>query len=223
VALAAPYLENPTPLAAEIAHGEISRAPYIALRTLKPELVAHALTRWIDDPKLAARRSTYILLLGIAGGPQDAVRLRLSTDAKRQAHDAADLAAMLAADLGLSGPTRLEWIETNYLVDPDRTLAEIKAALLALSVHGKADATVPQTRVIAAYQLFIQQRRSMAGFVAQELADWEYWDATPDYVEVLKSKAVRDPAAHFLIVNYLQRSPRSAAKAALRQLADPEQ
>jgi hypothetical protein len=118
--------------------------------------------------------------------------------------------------------TRVGWIETNYLGDPDRTLAEIKAALLALSVHGKADATVPRTRVIAAYRLFIQQRRSMAGFVAQELADWEYWDATADYVEVLKSNAVKDPAAHFLIVSYLQRSPRSAAKDALRKLADSE-
>ena len=31
--------------------------------------------------------------------------------------------------------------------------------------------------------------------------------------------AVKDPASHFAIVNYLQRSPRGEAKAALRLLA----
>src|SRR5262245_10150851 len=35
VALAAPYLESPEPVAAEIAYGEIARAPYRALRVLK--------------------------------------------------------------------------------------------------------------------------------------------------------------------------------------------
>jgi hypothetical protein len=33
----------------------------------------------------------------------------------------------------------------------------------------------------------------MAGFVALELADWKYWDATNDYVALLKSNAVKIP------------------------------
>jgi hypothetical protein len=60
----------------------------------------------------------------------------------------------------------------------------------------------------------------MAGFVASELADWGYWDATADYVALLKSGALKDPASHFAVVSYLQRNPHAAAKAALRTLAE---
>jgi hypothetical protein len=219
-AIAVPYLEDNAPLAAEIAYGEVSRAPYTTLQSLKGKLSASALWQWIDAPKLASRRSTYLLLLGIAGDSPDAARLQSEIEAKRVAHDSTDLAAMLAADLEQNGPQRVEWIETNYLADPARNLSEIKAALLALSVQGQADALIPRKRVAAAYAVFIERRKPMAGFVAQELADWQFWDATADYVEILKSDAVKDPASHFLIVNYLQRSPLPVAKAALRQFAN---
>jgi hypothetical protein len=127
---------------------------------------------------------------------------------------------MLAADLELRGPSRVGWIEQAYFADRTRTLPEIEAALLALGVHGGANAAVPRDRVIAAYRFFIRERKAMAGFVAQQLADWEYWDVTAEYVALLESDAVKDPASHFAVVNYLHRSPRAAAKAALQSIAD---
>jgi hypothetical protein len=219
IALVAPYLENPEPLAADIAYGEISRAPYTVLRTLKQKLAATTVARWTDDPKLIARHPTYTLLLGIAGGPDQVPSLERRIDAAWTAHDATNLAAMLAADLELRGPSRVDSLEKRYFSDGNRTLPEIEAALLALSVQGGANGAIPRARVIMAYRAFIRERKAMAGFVASELADWEYWDATKDYVALLKSNAVKDPAAHFMIVNYLQRSPNPAAKAALRSLA----
>jgi hypothetical protein len=219
VALVAPFLEHPEPLAADIAHGEVARAPYSALRSLAPQLEAKTIASWIDDPKLASRRATYTLLLGIAGSSDDGARLEQRIGAAWHSRDAKNLAATLAADLELRGPSRVGWIEKMYFADADRTLPEIEAALLALSVHGGANGTVSRERVIQAYRFFIKERKPMAGFVAQELADWGYWDATTDYVALLKSNAVKDPASHFAVVSYLQRSPRPAAKAALRSLA----
>jgi hypothetical protein len=219
VRLALSQLESPEPLAAEIAYGEISRAPYSALRSAKSQLAAMNIAQWMDDPKLASRRSTYTLLLGIAGGEDDAARLEQRIDEAAKGHDATNLAAMLAADLELRGPARVGWIEQMYFADRTRTLPEIEAARLALSVHGGANGTVPRVRVIQAFLHFIQDRPAMAAFVAQELADWEYWDATRDYVALLEADAVKDPAAHFAVVNYLQRSPHAAAKAALLSLA----
>jgi hypothetical protein len=219
VALVLPYLEHSEPLAAEIAYGELARAPYAALRLLKPQLQASKVASSIEDPKLATRRSTYLLLLGIAGDSNDATRLERRIDAAWQSHDATNLAAMLAADLELQGPSRVAWMEKAYFADRTRTLPEIEAALLALSVHGSTNAAVSRERVIQAYRLFIRERKAMAGFVAQQLADWGYWDATADYVELLKSDVVKDPASHFAVVAYLQRSPHAAAKAALQSLA----
>jgi hypothetical protein len=220
LALVVPYLEDSEPLAAEIAHDEVRRAPFGAMRSVKAQLDASALARWLDDPALAARRSTYTLLLGIAGGPGDAAQLEQRIEAAWRSRDATNLAAMLAADLELRGPSRVGFIEQSYFGDRDRTMPEIEAALLALSVHGGAGAVVPRARVIAAYRRFIRERKPMAGFVAQELADWGYWDATSDYAALLKSGVLKDSASHFAVVNYLQRSPQAVAKAALRSLAN---
>src|SRR5262245_29279745 len=136
LALVIPYLENSEPLAAEIAYGEVSRAPYDALRAAKPLLEAAAIARWIEDPKLARRRATYTLLLGVAGGAADASRLEENIAAALRARSADNLAAMLAALLELRGPASVDLIERSYFADPARTLPEIEAALLALSVHG---------------------------------------------------------------------------------------
>ncbi len=218
VALVAPYLEDPEPLAAAIAYGEIARAPYGALRSLKSRLEAATIARWLNDPKLTERRPAYTLLLGIAGGPEDAERLEQRLDAAWASRDATNLGAMLAADLELRGPSRVAWIETRYLADRRRTMPEIAAALQALSEHGDENGAVPRARVIQAFLVLIKERKPMAGLVAEHLAEWEYWDAVAEYVALLASNVVPDPASRYAIVNYLQRSPRADAKAALESL-----
>lgn len=218
-----PQLESPDPLASEIAYGELSRAPYEATRVLKPQLDVERIASWINDPTLTARRPAYTLLLGIAGGSGTAAIVEQEIDAAMKKGDTSNLSALLAADLELQGASRVEWLETAFFADRQRTLQEVQAALLALSVHGKADAAVPRQRVITAYRYFINARKPMAGFVAMELADWEAWEATPDYVAVVRSKAVRDPAEQFAIFSYLQRSPLTSAQGAIASSGDPQQ
>ena len=47
-----PYLENPNPLAARLAWGELARAPYRAMDVARSQIDAAKVTTWIDDPKL---------------------------------------------------------------------------------------------------------------------------------------------------------------------------
>jgi hypothetical protein len=218
VALVGPYLESPEPLAAAIAYGEITRAPYGALRSVKARLDAAAIARWLDDPKLTARRPAYTLLLGIAGGPPDAEGLERRLDVAWASRDATNLGAMLAADLELRGPSRVAWIETKYLADRGRTMPEIAAALQALSEHGDENEAVPRARVIQAFLVLIKERKPLAGLVAEHLAEWEYWDAVGEYAARLSSNVPLDPASRGAIVNYLERCPRAEAKAALGSL-----
>ena len=213
IALVLPYLENSDPLAARIAWGELARAPYAIMDVARSQIDAAAVTRWLDDPKLASRHAAYTLLLGFVGGPADAARLELRIEAARSSHDTPNLAAMIGADLELRGPSRVDWVEAMYFADRSRTMPEIEAALLALNVHGDANRTVPRQRVIQAYRAFIRGRPPMAGFVARQLADWDYWDAAMDYAALLKSNAIADPASEFAVVNYLQRA--ASANAAL--------
>jgi hypothetical protein len=214
IVLIEPHLESDDPLVAEIAFGELSRAPYDAIRTLRPALDANRLRVWIADPALAKRHDAYLLLLGIAGSDEDAAMLEQRLDAARAAQNATNVAAMLAADMELRGPSRVAWIEENYLLDHNRSLPEIDAALLALDVHGGAGGVVPRQRIVDAYRNFIRERKPMAGFVATYLSDWKAWDAVPDYVDVLRSGAVKDPAGQFAIVVYLQDSHSAEAQAA---------
>jgi len=216
VAFLLPYLESAEPMVADIAASELARAPYTAVRTLKPRLDAASLAKKIDDP---SRRALYTLLLGIAGTEQDAERIEQRLDAAWKSGDATNLAALLAADLELRGPARVGWIERMYLAEKNRMLPEIEAALLALSVHGNAAGTVPRERVIQAYRLFMRERKTMAGFVAEDLAQWNYWDAGPEYVALLKSNALRNPASRYAVLGYLKQSPRAEEKAAVKALA----
>jgi len=212
--LVLPYLENSDTLVAQIAWGELARAPYTTMDIARSRIDATTIEGWLNDPKLVPRHAAYTLLLGFVGGPAEAARLEQRIEAAWVSHDVASLSAMIGANLELRGPSRVGWIEAKYFTDRTRTMPEIEAALLALNVHGDTDRTVPRGRVIEAYRMFIKERPPMAGFVAQQLADWDYWDAAIDYAALLASDAVKDPASHFAVVTYLQRA--AAAKAALR-------
>ena len=214
IALILPHLDNPNPLVARIAWGELARAPYSALDVAKSRIAATTIAGWLADPKLVSRHAACILLLGLTGGATDAERLEKQIETAWTAHDTINLAAMIGADLELRGPSRVDWIESTYFADRNRTLPEIEAALLALGVHGDANRTVPRERVIQAYRVFIKERPPMAGFVAPQLADWNYWDATADYQALLNAKALKDPASEFAVVTYLRRA--ASAKAALQ-------
>src|SRR5262249_11498959 len=207
VSLMLPYLESPEPLVAEIAYGEFAGAPYTALLTVKPRLSAPAIRRWLANPKLASRQPTYLLLLGIAGDARDAAQIERRLDAASQTGDATYVGALMAADLQLSGPERVAWIDERYLVDRKRSTKEIEAALLALAAHGEADAAIARERVIVSYRKFMQAHPDIAGYVAPELAEWHYWDAVPEYVALMKSNVRQQYPSRLAIVAYLRQSP----------------
>ena len=204
VAYFLPYLENPEPMVAEIAFAEFASAPYAALRSLKASLDAQAIRKWLNDPALAQRQALYTLLLGIAGGPQDAERLEKSLEAAWISKDATNLGAELAADLELRGSSRVSWIQEKYFVDQDRTMPEIQAALLAMGEQGRADAAIPRSRIIDAYRVFIREHQPLAGLVAKDLADWKCWDFVPQFTAlanaaILKANAYRNGLIYYLI------------------------
>jgi hypothetical protein len=210
VALVVPHLNDPEPLAAELAYAELAAAPYAALRTAKPHLDAAGLRRCLADPAHAAHQPLCLLLLGISGNTQDAAALEERLQSARQSGDAANLSSLLAAHLELGGAARMAWIESNYLADPKCSGTEIKAALLALSVHGHAN-SIPRERVIQSYRVFMKAHPEIAGDVAPDLAAWQYWDAVPDYLALMKSGVRQQYPSRLAMLAYLQQSPNAGA------------
>jgi hypothetical protein len=213
VAFHARWLEHPEPFVAEVAYGEIARAPYAAMRMLAPRLDAARIERWLDDPALAGRAPLYLLLLGIAGGSRAIERIDRLARSAADGHDAGNLGSTLVADLELRGPARVEWIERTYLSGRGRSSAELQAALLALSVQGGADAAVPRARVVDAYRAFARSGHPLAGFPALDLLSWRAWEAVPEYVALLKARTPQHPASTYAILGYLDASPDPAARA----------
>ena len=63
-----------------------------------------------------------------------------------EAGDTENLGPTLAADMELGGAARVAWIESHFLADQGCSTSEMKAALLALSVQGNANAAIPRKR-----------------------------------------------------------------------------
>jgi hypothetical protein len=61
--------------------------------------------------------------------------------------------------------------------------------------------------VIQSYRLFMQEHNELAGFVAWDLAAWQYWDAVPLYLALIKSNVRQNFASRVAIFAYLQQSP----------------
>jgi hypothetical protein len=214
IALVVPRLQNPQPLVAKIAYGELAAAPYAALRKAKPHLDARSVRAWLADPALAERQRLYLLLLGVAGNPQDAAALEQRLDAAWKSGDATNLASMLTADLELRGVARMTWVEENYLRDRARSAPEIEAALLALSVQGHTNAAIPRERVIQSYRVFMKAHPDKAGDVAPDLAAWKYWDAVPEYQALMKSGVRQQYPSMLAMQAYLRQSSDARASGA---------
>jgi len=222
IALVVPHLNDPEPLAAELAYAELGAAPYAALRTAKPHLDAAALRRCLADSELATHQPLFLLLLGISGNTQDAADLEKRLQAAWQAGEVANLSSMLAAGLELSGAARMAWVESNYLADRKRSTPEIKAALLALSVHGNANGVISRERVIQSYRVFMKAHPEIAGDVAPDLAAWQYWDAVPDYLALMKSKVRQQYPSRLAMLDYLRQSPNAGTLGSFVEAASAE-
>ncbi len=222
ISLVLPYLEYADPLVAELSYGQLAAAPYAAIRTAKPQLDARAVRAWLADSKLAARHRLYLLLLGVAGNAGDASALDQRLEAAWKSGDTTNLASMLAADLELRGAARMTWIDDRYLGDRARSAQEISAVLLALSVHGNASGVIPRERVIQSYWRFIKEHPEISGYVAPDLAAWQYWDAVPVYVALMKSDVRQQLPSRLATLAYLRQSPSAEAREfALRTPALP--
>ena len=148
-----------------------------------------------------------LLLLGIAGDAGDATALEQRLEALWTTRDATYLASMIAADLQLRGPSRMAWVDAKYMGDRLRSTRELEGTLLALSVLGNAKDAIPRERVIQSSRLFMQEHKELAGLVARDLADWQYWGAVPEYLALIKSNVRQHFASRVAIFVYLRQSP----------------
>jgi hypothetical protein len=79
-------------------------------------------------------------------------------------------------------------------------------------VHGNAGGVIPRERVIQSYRVFMKAHPEIAGYVAQDLAAWQYWDAVPEYVALMKSDVRQQFPSRVATLAYLRQSPSAEAR-----------
>jgi hypothetical protein len=224
VVMLAPLLEHPVPLLAETAYGEIARAPYAAMRSAKGRVRPTDLAVWLADPARAQRRSLYWLLYGINAGPAEARSIAARVDALGRGNGLTDLSSLLAADLEAGGTARRGVLAKRYFEDSRRTLPELQEAVLAFTVHADAGDAALRRDTAAMFGRLVRSHRALGGLVAADLARWQHWEAVPDYIALLRSRALH-PVWRQPIIDYLTASGRPealAAVAAANKVSAPE-
>jgi hypothetical protein len=209
-----PLLEHPVTLLAETAYGEIARSPYAAMRGARGLVKSADLKAWLADPGRAPRRSLYWLLYGINAGPAEARDIAVRVDALGRAKEITDLSSLLAADLEAGGAARRAVLRKRYFEDRSRTLPELQEAVLAFTVHADAGDAALQRDTAAMFGRLVRTHRALGGLVAADLARWQYWEAVPDYITLLRSRALH-PVMRQPVLDYLTASGRPDALAAV--------
>ena len=59
--------------------------------------------------------------------------------------------------------------------------------------------------------MFMKEHPEIAGYVAPDLAAWQYWDAVPDYLALMKSGVRQQYPARLAMLVYLRKSPNARA------------
>ena len=218
VVMLAPLLEHPVPVLAITTYAEIARAPYDAMRSTRGHVRPSDLRVWLADPGRATRRPLYWLLYGINAGPGEAREIAGRVDRLAAKGGLEDLASLLAADLEAGGAARRAVLRRTYLEQSKRSIPELQEAILAFTVHADAGDAALRRETAETFGRLVRNHRALGGLVAADLARWQYWDAVPDYIALLRSR-VLNPALRQPVLDYLTASGRPDALAAVAEIA----
>jgi len=59
--------------------------------------------------------------------------------------------------------------------------------------------------------MFMKAHPETSGDVAPDFASWQYWDAVPDYLALMKSNVRQQYPSRLAMLAYLQQSPNARA------------
>ena len=217
-----PLLEHANPPIADSAYNKLAKAPYAVLQVVGDQVDPSQLWEWIEDPQIVKDRgSLYLTLLGVCGAKRESAQLKKLIEQRHQTKSSTLLAPMLTSLAEIDGEDAVRFIEQAYILDRDRTLGEIIAAVDALRLHGSADGTIPRSRIMASYQLLLRERPALAELIIEDCQRWEEWGIAPTLMQFYVSG--KQPWNNKMIVDYLQDCPLPSAKHFLARIGAADQ
>ena len=177
-------------------------APYriLASRTSAPS--PETLRKLIAARQRPNEKALWWSLLGLYPSDQNRTFVRAGLEGALKKGSTENLAAMFSAHLAHDGEKAAKFISDRYLLDPSRSFEEVRAALLALGLHGTE---IPDLRpgIQPVLVNFAKQRPRISGMVARDLMTWENWSLEKHYRTLMAKKTRMTPDNKKAIAEYL--------------------
>ncbi|MCA9061725.1 MAG: hypothetical protein KDA96_01620 [Planctomycetaceae bacterium] len=204
------FLEHEDPLISADAWAEFARADYESIVAHQSRYPGTLLRSWIaDEQTLPERLSTYGLLLGLCGQPEDIDFLR------RQAGIAPDEPVRFGSEglwagyLRLSGSSGLDWLDAQLLNSPALSDDRADAIRKALEFMWEYEAArISPDRLRQSMRLMMNQH-NMRSTVLRTLTRWKDWDYLSEAVRLFHQLAETDEYTCCAVVAFAQECQRA--------------
>ena len=217
------FLEDSEEMLSRDAYDEFAKAPYAAVKALKPQMHHDKIVEWIKNPQIpASRRRLYLTMLAVCGTPNDVPMLEeMMRSEDRQTKSGLD--ALIAAYLTLKGPAGMYLVENLFLKNKDADYTDTYAAIMALRFHGQEESAIPRERLLQGIR-YMLDRPQLADLVIPDLARWEDWQSIDKLVALFKNADEESSWVRVPVINFLRACPLPKAKEAVDELSkiDPE-
>ena len=216
----APLLGHEDPLIQTLAHLEIGSAPYAKIKALGEILPPEEIRTFLRNFRMIEWHALYILLLGQSDDPRDHARIEEAMQSAAKFSITTQLAAWATASIETKQEEALEFIETRYFQNPGRRPDELRALVMALSVHGTNGHVHLRDEIIGTYRSLLVHHPAMAPLVVTDLTVWKRWDLAETVARLLAARSADlDPTATLQLRAYLRQADQADAMKAGQESA----
>jgi len=160
------------PVIRELAHLEVARAPYSNIRALGRRVPRAKIRAVLDDARYMEWWALHILLLAQSEDARDRKLIIDTVRSMERFSRPLHLAAWATAYLEVEGGQAIEFFERHYF-GRSRTVAELRSVVMAFSVVGGGGRMDLRDRIVAGYQVLLENHTELASAVLDDLISWK--------------------------------------------------
>ena len=164
------FLGHDDPQLRQLAHLEVARAPYSAIKELGDVVPIKKIRAFLDDNRYLEWHALYILLLAQSVDEKDHERIRRQARSEMVFGLNDRFSAWATAWIEIDRSEAIQFYKQRYLANPDRDPELVHAVVSAMSVHGDG---VMRNQISDAFAMLLKTHPVLTPVIAQDLIRWQ--------------------------------------------------